>query len=139
MKIKFLTDTAMPPVRGTDGSAGLDLSSDEEVIILPGESQMIKTGVAVQLPPGTFGLLTHRSSLAAKLSTVSSLGIIDSDYTGEIKVILFNHSKDGVQICQGDRIAQLIVVPYKNGPLMIVDDLQETKRGAGGFGSTDED
>jgi len=136
MKIKLLNKAAKAPIAMTDGSAGIDLCSTKDYLILPGMSEIISTGIAIQLPPGFFGLLTHRSSIAFKADTVSSLGVIDNDYRGELKIKLFHHGVTGLKINKGDRIAQLLVLPYSQVTIEVVESLDETIRADGGFGST---
>lgn len=141
LKIQRLHPDAPVPSKGTEYSAGLDLCSMDDVIIIPGLSETISTGIAVQIPIGWFGLLTHRSSLAFKQDCVASLGVIDGDFTGEIKVRLFNHGPEGVYIKKGDRVAQLVLVKYfhmDNTTMGIVEQLDQTARGTGGFGSTNK-
>lgn len=136
MKVKLMNERAIVPTVATAYSAGVDLYSPEDVLIPPGFSEVVATGIAVELPPGFFGLLTHRSSLAFKGDTIASLGIIDNDYTGEVKIKLFHLGTTGLQIKRGDRVAQLVVIPYSQVMVEVVDELKQTDRGAGGFGST---
>lgn len=125
----------------TSGSSGIDLSSSEEHYIAPGDRLLVGTGITVEIPPGYEGQIRPRSGLAIKhgLGIVNSPGTIDSDYRGEIKVILINHGNERIHINAGDRIAQLIIqsvpVVYL---LRVVDilDLNNTERGTNGFGST---
>lgn len=142
MIVKFvkLTDTAHEPTRGSEYSAGLDLYASEPAHIPAGATVKVHTGIAIELPPETFGGIYARSGLATKqgLRPANCVGVIDSDYRGEIIVALHNDSINAQYINAGDRIAQLIVQPYITAVLNEVDHLSETKRGAGGFGSTDE-
>ena len=134
---KKLNEEARIPTKATKGSAGWDLYSLEDVIITSGFSEVVSTGIAVEIPENWVGLLTHRSSLAFKLDTISSFGVIDNDYRGEIKVKLFNMGSDGVRIKAGDRFAQLVVVPsYCQLEMVDSDILSDTDRGDGGMGST---
>lgn len=135
MKVKLLSESAEVPTRGTKGSAGWDLYSIEDVLIPPQMSDVVPTGIAIQIPPGKFGLLTHRSSLAFTFDATASLGVIDSDYRGEVKIKLFNHGTEGLYIKAGDRVAQLLILNLHNSCLTVVDKLSDTDR-AGGFGST---
>lgn len=127
------------PTRATDGSAGYDLVCNEEfgVILFPGDFGAVPTGTLVEIPKGYVGKVCPRSGLAAKkgITVLNAPGIIDSDYRGEIKVILINLGQDRVAISQGDRMAQLLI--QKVEEVAFVDgDLSETIRGEGGFGST---
>ena len=136
MNIKLLHPDAVVPTRGTSSSAGLDLYAIEDTIIYPGDNAVIPTGIAIEIPNGWFGLLTHRSSLAFKVDTIASLGIIDSDYRGEIKGKVFNLGKLPVSIKKGSRFAQIVFhqhLWFSN--FKIVDELSTTKR-EGGMGST---
>lgn len=138
--IKKLDKNAVVPKHATEGSAGFDLSAllEQTVTIEPGESAIIPTGIAVQLPVGYELQVRPRSGLAAKnqVTVLNTPGTIDSDYTGELKVILINHGKFKFMVSSGDRIAQGVVARYEKIEFNEVDDLQATERGAGGFGST---
>lgn len=141
LKIKLLTETAFLPTRGTPDSAGLDLYADilSPTQIYPHETVKVGTGIAIQLPQGTFGGIYARSGLAAKwgIAPANCVGVIDADYTGEVIVALHNNASAGViEISPGERIAQLIVQPYIPLTVEITDDLNPTQRGTGGFGST---
>ena len=139
--IQKLNERARLPERGTAYSAGYDLYADEDlekVGIFPGGSRKIKTGIAVAIPEGYFGAIFARSGLASKqgLRPSNCVGVIDSDYRGEVIVSLHNDSDQIRYIHDGDRIAQLVVMPYITAEFMVVSELDETKRGSGGFGST---
>ena len=140
LQIKRVRAGAELPTRATDGSAGLDLKActTHETCIMPGESQLFPTGLAVALPPGTVGLVFGRSGLGIRHGIVPSnaVGVIDSDYRGEISVGLTNHSAEPYIVVPGDRIAQLVIMPVLTPDLQEVDELSITLRGAGGFGST---
>jgi dUTP pyrophosphatase len=140
LKIKRLVDDAVIPQCATEGSAGLDLSATETVIIGAGLTSVIPTGLSVQFPIGYVGLVCPRSGLAAKHSVTvgNAPGVIDSDYRGEVKVILINHGKKKFIVTKGDRIAQLLLVPIATSSFQIVEttELSTTERGEGGFGST---
>jgi len=136
VKVTKLNEDSIVPTKGSMWAGAYDLYSTEDILILPGMSEVIGTGVALEIDRGWLGVLTHRSSMAFKLDCVSSLGYIDSDYRGELKVKIFNHGIDGVHLKKGDRFAQIAFVPHYAGDLVEVDSLSETIRGAGGFGST---
>ena len=126
----------------TTGSAGMDLraaiAASEPVVLQPGEWQLIPVGLAIALPQGYEAQIRPRSGLAAKfgISCTNTPGTIDADYRGEIRVNLINHGREPFTINRGDRIAQMIVAPVIQAVWQPVDDLDETERGAGGFGST---
>jgi dUTP pyrophosphatase len=141
MKVKIVNKYNDPPVYATEGSAGLDLRAHilEDIYILgPNEIKLIPTGVYIELPKGFFAMITPRSGLAIKwgISIVNSPGIIDSDYRGEIGVILINLGKEPFTIFNGDRIAQMIITSFEKVKFEIVDNLLNTERGEGGFNST---
>jgi len=121
-------------------SAGMDIRAniEEEIILSPMERMMIPTGLYMELPEGTFAMITPRSGLAAKfgISIVNSPGVCDSSYRGEYKVILINLGKEPFKINNGDRIAQMILMNYNKIEFELVEELSETERGEGGFGST---
>jgi dUTP pyrophosphatase len=122
----------------TEESAGMDICSIEETSLEPGEYKAISTNIAVELPEGYEIQVRPRSGLAIKngISVINSPGTVDSDYRGEIKVLLINHSKEVFNIKPGDRIAQLVVCKYEKAKLIQVQELSDTKRGEDGFGST---
>lgn len=141
LKIKKLDPRAKIPTRSTAGSAGMDLCAllDEPLTVAPGGRVTIPTGIAIRLPsPETVGLIFARSGLAVKhgLTLSNCVGVIDSDYRGEILVGLQNSGDADYVIQPADRIAQLMVVPVVQAQVKMVDQLDETQRGAGGFGST---
>lgn len=133
MKIKLNKDAFMPE-RAHATDAGLDLRSRDSVWIFPDEHHMFDTGVHVQIPDGYFGLVASKSGLMGK--GLTSRGIIDNSYTGSIKVVLFNHGNAAYEVRKGDKISQLIIVPCAFPELELVDELEETERGDGGFGSS---
>ncbi len=122
----------------TDGSAGLDLRADEAFSLAPGERRLVPTGLAMELPPGHEGQVRPRSGLAVKhgIALVNAPGTIDSDYRGEVKVLLVNLGQAPVAFARGDRIAQLVVAPVTRARVELADDLAGSGRGSGGFGST---
>lgn len=140
LKIKKLDEKAIIPTYGTEYSAGADLYAllDEDLEIKPGETIMIKTGLAMAIPTGYAGLIYARSSLGSKkgLAPANKVGVVDSDYRGEIKVPLFNQSKETQIIAKNERIAQIIFTPYLKVNFQETDELDDTTRGTGGFGST---
>jgi dUTP pyrophosphatase len=122
----------------TDGSAGMDLRADEPFALAPGERRLVPTGLALEIPPGHEGQVRARSGLAARhgVALVNAPGTIDSDYRGEVKVILVNLGEAPVAFARGERIAQLVIAPVTRVQVALVDDLSDTSRGHGGFGST---
>jgi dUTP pyrophosphatase len=127
------------PSRQTAGSAGFDLASAEpDFVLAPGERRLVATGIVLEIPPGVEGQVRPRSGLALRygLTLPNSPGTIDSDYRGEVKVILQNGGAEGVTIARGDRIAQLVFSRYETPSLVDATELEQTGRGAGGFGST---
>ena len=140
MKISFLKlDSELPtPRHAHDGDGGVDLYARIDRRLGPGERDLIPTGVAVAVPVGYAALVVPRSGLAVKhgLGVVNSPGLIDSGYRGEVQVILINHGSEAVEIERGERIAQLVVVPVAVQDWVEVEDLSDSGRGEGGFGST---
>ena len=127
-----------PPHYASEGAAGMDLRAKVDVDLQPMERKMVPTGVRLAIPAGYEAQVRPRSGLAAKhgVTMVNSPGTIDSDYRGEIQVILINLGQDAVHFNRGERIAQLVVSPVAKARLVFVDSLEETTRGEGGFGST---
>ena len=141
IKVKKMNSMARIPLQATDGSAGSDLYAclDEDVTLAPGERKLIPTGIAIEIPyTRSAGFVFPRSSLSSKfgISLANCVGVIDSDYRGEVKVPLINHSSEPYTIKNGDRIAQLVVMPVIDTEFIETDELTETDRGEGGFGST---
>ena len=140
MNIKKLKDNATIPTYGSANAAGADLYAclDENLTIEAGETILVPTGLAMALPEGYAGLIYARSGLASKrgLAPANKVGVIDSDYRGEVMVALHNHSKTAATIEPNERIAQLVITPYIAAAFDVVDELDDTARGAGGFGST---
>jgi dUTP diphosphatase len=122
----------------TAGSAGLDLRADEPFALAPGERRLVPTGLALEIPPGHEGQVRARSGLAVRqgIALVNAPGTIDSDYRGEVKVLLVNLGQAPASFARGDRIAQLVIAPVTRAELEVVEDLAGSARGAGGFGST---
>ena len=140
VNIKKLRDDAKIPTYGTEHAAGCDLYAcmDEPVTIKAGETVLIKTGLAMEVPVGYAGLIYARSGLATKkgLAPANKVGVVDADYRGEIMVALHNHSSEEKIVEPFERIAQLVVLPFLPVELNEVDELSNTERGDGGFGST---
>jgi dUTP pyrophosphatase len=122
----------------TDGAAGMDLRADEPFTLAPGERRVVPTGLAVEIPSGHEGQVRARSGLAARhgVALVNAPGTIDADYRGEVKVILVNLGQAPVPFARGDRIAQLVVAPVTRVEIALAQELSDTGRGSGGFGST---
>lgn len=139
MNIKKISSKAIIPTYGSENAAGMDMYSIDTVTIEPGQTVMVHTGICMEIPDGYYGALFPRSGLATKcgLRLANCVGVIDSDYRGEIIAALYNDSVVPQEIREGDRIAQLIISPYvRPDTLNEVDDLTDTDRGVGGFGHT---
>lgn len=140
LKIKKLDDRAVIPTCGSAYAAGNDLYAvlDEPVTIEPHETKLIKTGLALEIPVGYAGLIYARSGLASKrnLAPANKVGVVDADYRGEVMVALHNHGNVSQMVEHGERIAQLVVTPFLQVEFKEVSSLDDTVRGAGGFGST---
>ncbi len=126
------------PAYATDGAAGMDVVSAEDVTLAPGQRHPVATGLAMAIPHGFEIQVRPRSGLALKhgITVPNTPGTIDSDYRGELKVIMINHGSEPFVIARGDRVAQLVVAPVTQGQWLEVEELDATERGAGGFGST---
>ncbi len=138
VKIKKLIPDASLPVYGSADAAGADLCSAETVTIAPGETVLIHTGLAMELPQGYGGFIFARSGLATKrgLAPANKVGVIDADYRGEVMIALYNQSKEPQTVEKGERIAQLVLLPAPQAAFLEAEELQDTARAAGGFGST---
>ncbi len=140
VKIKVSDEKAVIPKYATKSSAGADLYAlcDGDIIIKPGETYLVHTGVSMEIPEGLAGFIFARSGLATKsgLAPANKVGVIDSDYRGEIMVSLHNHSDKEQIISAGERIAQIVFMPYAVADFVIYGELSDTSRGEGGFGST---
>lgn len=134
MRVKLLEGAYMPS-RAFDTDAGLDLFSPVSVIVPRRSAVTIDTGVCIELPKNTVGMVKSKSGLNVKHG-IQSEGVIDVGYTGSIRVKLYNHSGKGYQVNKGDKISQLVILPILTPDLELVDELDETERGNGGFGST---
>ena len=140
IRVKKLSPNAILPTYGSAEAAGADLYAclEETVSIAPGEVFWVPTGVALEVPKGCAGLIYARSSMGVKrgLAPANKVGVIDSDYRGEIRVVLLNHSKQVQTVAPGERVAQLIITPVLTPAYEEVEELTDTERGTGGFGST---
>jgi len=140
INIKKVRENAKIPTYGTEYAAGADLYAciDNEEVFNPGETKLIPTGISLAIPTGYVGLVYARSGLASKrgLAPANKVGVIDSDYRGEIFVALHNHSNDKKTIEKEERIAQIVITPYLKADFIEKENLDETERGKGGFGST---
>jgi deoxyuridine 5''-triphosphate nucleotidohydrolase (dut) len=140
LKMKKLKENAVVPERKTDGSAGYDLCAciEKDFVLNIGDLAIIPTGLAIEVPLGHAGMVFTRSGLGAKhgVHLSNGVGVIDSDYRGEVHVALTNSGKVPYVICPGERIAQLITMPIVLPDIELVEELTETERGEGGFGST---
>lgn len=138
--VKKLDERAVLPTYGSQYAAGADLYAvaDEELVFAPGETKLVKTGLAMEIPEGYAGLIYARSGLASKrgLAPANKVGVVDSDYRGEVMVALHNHSNSEQKVAPGERIAQLVVTPFLKASFIQAETLQDTVRGEGGFGST---
>ena len=138
--VKKLHENAILPTYGSAEAAGADLYAclDDSVSIQPGETAWIPTGIALEVPKGCAGLIYARSSMGAKrgLAPANKVGVVDSDYRGEIRVVLLNHSNQVQTVAPGERIAQFLITPVLTPAYVEVEELSDTQRGAGGFGST---
>lgn len=132
----MLDDGAFAPVRAHKTDAGLDIRAKSDAVVRAGQSMTFHTGVHVELPPGTCGLLVSKSGLNVR-HDITSTGLIDEGYTGEIVIKLFNHGFEDYQVHAGDKISQMVVIPIWHDPVIeIVAELPETGRGSSGFGSS---
>ena len=140
IRVKKLHPKAILPTYGSAEAAGADLYAclEEAVTIQPGEVYWVSTGIALEVPKGCAGLVYARSSLGAKrgLAPANKVGVVDSDYRGEVMVALHNHGKDAQTIEAGERIAQMVIAPYVTASFILSEELDDTVRGEGGFGST---
>jgi len=140
IRVKLLREGAVLPKFGSAYAAGADLTAclDKPVTIEAGETKMIPTGLAVEIPQYFAGLIYARSGLAAKrgLAPANKVGVVDADYRGEVMVALHNHGTMAQEIAPGERVAQLVITPFLPVNYQTADELDETVRGAGGFGST---
>lgn len=140
IRVKKLKSNASLPSYGTAEAAGADLYAclEEPITIAPGETAFVPTGIALEVPRGCAGLIYARSGLACKrgLAPANKVGVVDSDYRGEITVVLYNHGSVSQTVCHGERIAQFVITPVLTPEYVAVEELTETQRAGGGFGST---
>ena len=140
LRIKKLRENAQMPTYGSEYAAGADMYAaiDEAVTIEPNETKFIPTGLAFEIPEGYAGFIYARSGLASKkgLAPANKVGVVDADYRGEVMVALHNHGKEAQTVEAGERIAQMIIAPFITANFIFSDELDDTVRGAGGFGST---
>ncbi len=140
ISVKILRPGAVVPTYGSTGAAGADLYAclEQSVTIQPGESAFIPTGLSMEIPTGFAGLIYARSGLSCKkgLAPANKVGVIDSDYRGEFIVVLHNHGSESQTVSHGERIAQLLITPVFTPGFVQVDELSDTSRASGGFGST---
>lgn len=138
LKIKLINEDAVLPFQANKGDAGFDLFSSEQKTIKSGEAELISTGIIIELPEGTEAQIRPRSGLALKhsITVLNSPGTIDEGYRGEIKVILINHGKADFVVEKHMRIAQMVVAPVAKVTMLKVDELTNSERGEGGFGSS---
>ena len=134
--IKKLSSVAIIPTRGSKEAAGYDICTLDTVLIPPFQRTLVSTGLAMTVPEGTYGQLAPRSGLSVKKGLHVGAGVIDRDYTGEVKVLLVNLSSEPIELQSNDRVAQLILKKIETPEVVEVDELTETLRGVGGFGST---
>lgn len=140
IRVKKLHPNALLPTYGSEAAVGADLYAclEETVTIQPGEVFWVPTGIALEVPAGCAGLVYARSSLGAKrgLAPANKVGVIDPDYRGEVKVVLLNHSKEPQTLQPGERVAQFVITPVLTPAYVEAEELSDTSRGVGGFGST---
>ena len=140
LKIKKLDERATIPSYGSEYAAGFDLYAilEEDITIKSHETILVKTGLSMEIPIGYAGMIFARSGLATKkgLAPANKVGVVDSDYRGEVMVVLHNHSNTSQTISNGERIAQMVIMPFYKAEFTVVDELSNTERGSGGFGST---
>ncbi len=140
IRVKKLSEKAILPTYGSTQAAGADLYAclDTPVTILPGDTAWITTGIALEVPQGCAGLIYARSSMGTKrgLAPANKVGVVDSDYRGEIRVVLLNHGKEPQTVEHGERIAQFVITPVLTPAYEETEELSDTCRGTGGFGST---
>ncbi|KAA8912817.1 hypothetical protein TRICI_003360 [Trichomonascus ciferrii] len=136
LRVALLNGAAKAPTRGSALAAGYDVYACEDVELKARSRGLVPTGISIAVPEGTYGRIAPRSGLAVKHGIDTGAGVIDADYRGEVKVLLFNNSEEDYKIAAGDRIAQLVLEQIVTPEVQVLDSLDDTERGAGGFGST---
>jgi dUTP pyrophosphatase len=136
IRVKKLSETATIPTRGSDSAAGWDLYASQECVVPARGKAIVPTDIAIAVPVGYYGRVAPRSGMAWKKHTDIGAGVIDADYRGPIGVVMFNHADEDLQIETGDRVAQLVIEQISMAPLTEVEELDDTERGEGGYGST---
>jgi dUTP pyrophosphatase len=140
MKLRMISKSGVTPTYATEGASGMDLRAytEEPIVLQPMERMLVPTGLYVEIPQGYEGQVRARSGLAIKkgIGLVNSIGTIDSDYRGELRVPLINFGSEPFEIQNGDRIAQLVIAKYEKVEVELTDELNDTERGEGGFGHT---
>ncbi|ABP00357.1 predicted protein [Ostreococcus lucimarinus CCE9901] len=136
LRVKRLSDDATMPTRGSEGAAGYDLASAHDCVVPARGKELVKTDLSIAIPLGTYARVAPRSGLAWKKFIDVGAGVVDYDYRGNVGVILFNHGDEDFEVKKGDRVAQLILEQILTPEVVECDDLDDTARGAGGFGST---
>ena len=136
IRVKKLSETATIPTRGSESAAGWDLYASQECVVPSRGKAIVPTDIAIAVPVGYYGRVAPRSGMAWKKHTDIGAGVIDADYRGPIGVVMFNHADEDLQIETGDRVAQLVIEQISMAPLTEVEDLDDTERGEGGYGST---
>lgn len=138
LKYKKLTSTALAPEKAHESDAGFDLFADEKIAVNGPGLQVVKTGISLEIPKGYFGKIFDRSGISVETDLIVKAGVIDSEYRGEIKVVLANTGHAPNKLPKGTKIAQLVLLPVPIMELEEIGELTETERGEGGFGSTDK-
>jgi len=137
MKVKRLSNNAVPPQKAHAGDLGYDLYANEGAAVFPNETKVVKTGIAIQFPAGYGGFIKDRSSVATKKGLHTVAGVIDNGYIGEICIALYNGTDSLIHVAPGEKIAQLVLIPTVDFKVEVVDELVSAdNRGTGGFGST---
>jgi len=137
LKVKLFEEGVTPPVYAHPGDAGMDVYANESVVITPGERRAVKTGFATEFSPDYVALVWDRSSMALKKGVKTMAGVVDSGYRGEWMVVMINLGPEPVSINRGDKIAQAIFQQFATAEIALVEELNDSSRGVGGFGSTD--
>ena len=137
LKVQLRSPDAIAPTKGSATAAGYDIYASQDCVIPAMGQGLVKTDISFTVPVGTYGRIAPRSGLAVKHGIQTGAGVVDRDYTGEVKIVLFNHSREDFKVAKGDRVAQLILEKIvEDAEVVIVESLEASARGAGGFGST---